>query len=424
MKLLVNVTPLAPPLTGIGHYTRQLLLQLVTNPEFSAQLQDIKGFDMFREYSKEELLSLLHGNDLSASTGDTVSVGQNNSDQAGVENKEGEDKQNLKRGLSYRLQTCLQHLKPYIKRVPGARRLKRLILNRSASTALDRNKDYIYWEPNYVMHPFKGLSVATIYDLSHIHYPEYHPKQRVDDLTQGLAVTLAQANRLISISEFSREQIINELSPSQEIDLVQPCVEAAFFNVTEQEGRALRDKYPLPENYLLSVATLEPRKNFIGLLQAYALLPDDHRQAYPLILAGSKGWLTEELESILQPMEDRGEVRYLGYVDQDDMPALYHNASVMAYVSFYEGFGMPIAEAMAAGTAVVASNCTSMPEVAGEFAELVDPHDIESIRDGLDKLLSNPQLRLSRSKEGKEWAQQWNWRHSALSLMNSFKQLR
>jgi alpha-1,3-rhamnosyl/mannosyltransferase len=106
------------------------------------------------------------------------------------------------------------------------------------------------------------------------------------------------------------------------------------------------------------------------------------------------------------------------------MPALYHKASVMAYVSFYEGFGMPIAEAMAAGTAVVTSNCTSMPEVAGEFAELVDPHDIESIRDGLDKLLSNPQLRLSRSKEGKEWAQQWNWRHSALSLMNSFKQLR
>lgn len=406
MKLLVNVTPLTPPLTGIGHYTRQLLIQLLMNPEFSQEIEDIKGFDVLRVYNREELTQLL---------GMVSGVDSGHSDSA--ETTTGTE---IKQSLLY---TLLQCLKPYIKKIPYARVLKNKLMQRSSGLLLDRYQDYIYWEPNYVMQAFEGKSLATIYDLSHIHYPEYHPKERVAELNKGLELTLAQADRLVSISQFSQQQILEQWSPDQSVDLVFPAVDASFYQIDDAQCIAVKQKYQLPEHYVLSVATLEPRKNFVGLIQAYAELPDSLRQDFPLVLAGTRGWLTDDLERVLAPLVERGEVRYLGYVAQADMPALYQGAELMAYVSFYEGYGMPIAESMAAGTAVVTSDCTSMPEVAGGCAELVDPRSQSSIRDGLYRMLTDENARQRRAEEGRQRALNWSWQQSASRLMSSFRAL-
>ncbi len=402
LKLLVNVTPLTPPLTGIGHYTRQLLIQLLTNPEFSRELQDIKGFDVLRVYNRDELVQLL---------GVTEKTGSEHSGSAGRVMADA--------GGQGSMHALLQVLKPYIKKIPYARALRHKLMQRSSGLLLDRYQDYIYWEPNYVMQAFAGKSLATIYDLSHIHYPEYHPRERVTELNKGLELTLAQADRLVSISQFSRNQMLEQWAPSQTIDLVFPAVDAAFYRVDDTQCEAVKHKYQLPECYVLSVATLEPRKNFIGLVQAYARLPGSLRQRYPLILVGTRGWLTEDLETVLKPLIERGEVRYLGYVAQTDMPALYQSAELTAYVSFYEGYGMPIAESMAAGTAVVTSDCTSMPEVAGGCAELVDPHCQNSIRNGLHRMLTDDELRQQKAEAGHRRAQEWSWEASAKRLLTS-----
>lgn len=399
MKLLVNVSSLAPPLTGIGHSTKQLLIQLLMNPDISVGIQDIKGFDVFGVYDRDELISWLE-------KGKKEDKADNYSADTNVK------KMRL-------LRSVLSFLKPYIKKIPYARALKNVLMRRKSEQVLERYNDYIYWEPNYVMQEFSGKSLATIHDLSHVYYPEYHPRERIEELNSGLDITLNHADRLIAVSEFTRLQILDCWQPSQPVDIVSPAVDESFYNVDVQKQAEVKEKYSLPSDYILSVATMEPRKNFVGLLKAYASLSDEIRKRFPLLLVGSRGWLTDETESVLASLVKSGEVRYLGYIAQEDMPALYQGATLMPYVSFYEGYGMPIAEAMAAGTAVVTSDCSSMPEVAGGCAELVDPTNIESIRDGLHRMLTDDELRQQKAEAGHRRAQEWSWEASAKCLLTS-----
>ena len=396
MDLLVNVTSLQSPLTGIGHYTHNLLRDFIVRSD----IKDIRGVSALGGQSKAELTALIERLECSNIPGKSS----------------GGDSSHCAGSMFHRI------LGPrgiqFAKQVPGIRRLKRGMEQYRTREFSKACRQHVYWEPNYILLPFDGPSVTTIHDVSHIHYPQYHPEERVRFLDQHLAESIERAQSLVVVSEFTREEVIKSFGvDSRQMSVITPGVSPSFGGVYEEtELIEMRHRYKLPENYILYVGTLEPRKNLCGLIRAYKTLPSSLRQRYPLVLVGCKGWGNEELENELRTMLNRGEVLRLGYVAQGDLPKLYNAATVMTYVSFYEGFGMPIAEAMAAGTAVLTANCASMPEVAGGCAELVDPNNIENIGDALRLLLEDDCHRQSLVEAGRLHAQQFTWERSANQL--------
>jgi glycosyltransferase involved in cell wall biosynthesis len=159
------------------------------------------------------------------------------------------------------------------------------------------------------------------------------------------------------------------------------------------------------EPYVLMTGTLEPRKNVPRAVEAFAGLPQDLRDRFELVVAGPPGWETAQIEA--------PDVRLVGLVPDDELPALYAGAAVFLYPSLREGFGLPVLEAMAAGTAVVTSNLSSLPEVAGDAAVLVDPYDVEAIRSGIGALLSDDARRAQLAAAGRERARTFTWERTA-----------
>ncbi|MBY4676796.1 glycosyltransferase family 4 protein [Marinobacterium arenosum] len=396
MKIITNVASLMPPLTGIGHYTRELLSFLLTHPE----VEDIRGMSPVKWYEREQLATLLEPDSSCA----------------------GSDSEPAKRLLR---QSIRGQLVKVARRVPFARRAKQLLAERTARRRAAECDGYLYWEPNYLLLPVSNPAITTVHDLSHMVYPQFHPAERVKLLDQQLGNSLRQAKRVVAVSEYTRLQIEQAFDiPAAEIALVPPAVGDPFRLPHSTEALAgARQRYGLPDQYVLSVGTLEPRKNVEGLIQAYAALPAALRQGFPLVLVGAKGWMTEKLEALLAPMLKRGEVIRLGYVAQQDLPLIYAAASCMGYVSYFEGFGMPIAEAMASGTAVITSNTSSMPEVAGGAARLVDPSDCDDISQALLTVLEDDRLRREMEQRGRDIASQYTWQRSGETLLTEFKRL-
>jgi alpha-1,3-rhamnosyl/mannosyltransferase len=161
--------------------------------------------------------------------------------------------------------------------------------------------------------------------------------------------------------------------------------------------------------YLLVVATLEPRKNLLRLLQAYSSLDNSVRNRYPLVIAGAKGWLTDQLEKLLVSLESSGQIKRLGYIAQQDLPLLYAGAHGFVFPSLYEGFGLPLLEAMASGVPVLTSCRSSLPEVAGENALLVEPEDIDELAMAMVKLIEDDGWRETAIRGGLQQALKHSW---------------
>ena len=291
-------------------------------------------------------------------------------------------------------------------------------------------KHYIYWEPNYICLNHQGVCVPTVHDLSHLICPQFHPKARVKYLKAELPRTLARAKHVIVVSQYTKQSVMEHFDlDDQQITVVPPSVKSEYYPRTASECAQLKKRLDLPENFLLFVGTLEPRKNLQGLLLAYKLLSTELKSQYPLILSGRKGWLLEDIEQILQPMLDSGEVIWLGFVKSEDLPVLYSSATAFTYVSHFEGFGMPIAEAMACGTAVIASDNTAMKEASGGAVCIVSPHSIGSIAQGMRKVLLDSSYRIECETKGLEISKNRSWKVSkqllvaALSNLNNGAQI-
>jgi alpha-1,3-rhamnosyl/mannosyltransferase len=209
----------------------------------------------------------------------------------------------------------------------------------------------------------------------------------------------------------------------RQITVVPPSVKSEYYPRTASECAQLKKRLGLPENFILFVGTLEPRKNLQGLLLAYKLLSTELKSQYPLVLSGKKGWLLEEIEKTLQPMLDSGEVIWLGYLNSKDLPALYSSATAFTYVSHFEGFGMPIAEAMACGTAVIASDNTAMKEASGGAVCIVSPHSIGSIAQGMRKVLLDSSYRIECETKGLEISKNRSWKVSKQLLVTALSNL-
>jgi glycosyltransferase involved in cell wall biosynthesis len=385
MKLLVNLNSLNHPLTGIGEYTLNIVKEILTDD----QVQDIRGMRRSRYINRQQITALV------------------NLLESGNENQ-GKFSQHLSRSGKLQL----------VSRV--ARKLLRIYNEFSLRLYRRMLKHYVYWEPNYICLNHQGVCVPTIHDLSHILCPQFHPKERVRHLQTHLPNTLTRAEHVIVVSEYTKQSVIQNFGfDENKITVVPPSVHQDYYPRLEAECLQLKHRLKLPQKFLLFVGTLEPRKNLKGLLLAYASLPCEMQNEYPLVLAGKRGWLLEEIDELLQPMLKSGAVIWLGYIHRADLPALYSSATALAYVSHYEGFGMPIAEAMAAGTAVIASDSTAMTEASGGAVCSVSPDSVESITQGIGKVLADSEYRRKCEIKGLEVSKHRSWKTSKNLLINA-----
>ena len=343
LRIILNVDAITSPLTGIGRYALQLACGLQRHPDVS----DIRFYAAYR-WIDEPTQALTANQTIAA----------------------------LRKHTPYKVLAL--HLYNWV----------RSAIFRWHTRAFS---DYLLHTPNYVLIPFQGPAVTTIHDLSFIHYPQYHPRERVAFLEKQLPRTLNQAAAIITDSEFVRREVRDILGvPAHKITAIPLGVDSGFRPHSLDELVPALKRYSLVAGrYLLAVATLEPRKNLARLVEAYCALPDHLQQRYPLVFAGARGWLSEALEKQVATLEQRGRVRYLGYVVQQDLPSLYAGARGFAFPSLYEGFGLPVIEAMASGVPVLTSNCSSLLEVAGNAALTVDPEDVDAIRFGLEIILED-----------------------------------
>ena len=287
---------------------------------------------------------------------------------------------------------------------------------------LGRNIDVFHCSNQCKNPPGNTVLTATVHDMTCWLTPEFHSPANIQADANYADKVLKRAQGLIAVSENSRRDTIQVLAIQEDrIVAIHPGIAPHFFDVPAQEVERVRVKLRLTRPYVLTVGTIEPRKNTERLLAAWLALRNDLREQFELIFAGPIGWASDATKAALS--QGRDGVRYLGYVDEADLAGLTAGAAALAYPSLYEGFGFPVAQAMAAGVAVVTSNVSSLPEVAGDAAVYADPRSVESIRLALEKVLESPDLRRELGVRGRKRAEEFRWELTAARTWEFWKRL-
>lgn len=258
---------------------------------------------------------------------------------------------------------------------------------------------------------FPGPAVVTVHDLGYVYFPEAHPPLARRYLAWSTRHSVRRASRIIVDSlATARDLSAHYHVPQHRISLVYPGVDPSLAPVRDSERlAAVRRRYGLPERYLLFVGTLQPRKNIARLVRAYALWREQSgMREVGLVLAGPRGWLYDPVWTAGAP-----DVVMTGYVADADVPALYSGALALLFPSLHEGFGFPVLEAMRCGTPVITSNTSSLPEVAGDAALLVDPRDVQAIAAAIDRVVADEALRASLVERGFQQAATFTWERAA-----------
>lgn len=283
----------------------------------------------------------------------------------------------------------------------------------------------IFHGPNYFLPSCADIGIATVHDLSVFKFPETHPMERLQHFEREFKASLKRAAHLITDTEATRQEVIEYLAwPAENITAVPLGVSPCFAPKPALELAPCLHQYGLtPGGYALCVSTLEPRKKIGSLLKAYERLPRQLREQYPLILAGGAGWLSDELHQEIDRLSAQGWLRYLGFVPERDLPALYAGARTFIYPSIYEGFGLPVLEAMASGVPVVTSNRSSLPEVTQGAARLVDPDDMDALRISIETALCDDLWRERARSLGLQVAQGYSWEQCTQRTVDVYRSI-
>lgn len=281
---------------------------------------------------------------------------------------------------------------------------------------------------------FTSLSKTTkhilvIHDLSYEFYPEFYTfKQRLWHYFLNPKKLCSEADVIIVPSENTKRDLIKYYQiNTDKIQIVNPSISPNFkldSKTLEIQKSLLKKKYDLPDNFILFLGSIEPRKNLNCLIRAYEKLPENLTKKYHLIIAGATGWKNYSIYNFANKSKLKHRIKFLGYLKDEDKPALYSLSDIFIFPSIYEGFGMPILEAMQMGVPIISSNRSSLNEVAKNSALLINPTSIQSLTCGMQSLLSNNDLRNIYKKRGLEMASKFSSEKSAeiwLRIINSLK---
>lgn len=380
LKVILSVDLVTPPITGIARYALELAQNLINQPK----LETLRYFYFGRWLNQEQLNTL-------------AQVG------SGI--------QSSRKTWRNKLAGNRMAVHAYSKIMPIWSGLQ-----------LRHEHDSIFHSPNYFLPPFPGRSIATVHDLSHVWYPQFHPAARRELLERELPHTFKRADFIITDAESVRKEIISYFGwPKEKIAAIPLGVDTCYHPRIEAQLFTPLSLWNLsPGKYSLYVGTIEPRKNLMRLITAYEMLPERLRREWPLVLAGSRGWQSNEIHQKIKQASNAGWLRYLDYVPQSALPALYAGARLFTFPSLYEGFGLPPLEAMASGIPVITANTSSLPEVVGNAALIVQPEDTDAIYTALCQALEDEKWRENAVRAGLVRAAQLTWEMCAFKTMQVY----
>jgi len=267
--------------------------------------------------------------------------------------------------------------------------------------------------------PTKAAKVTTIHDFGFLKFPDVaHPKI-IAVMKRKLNLVKKECDLIIAVSQATKNDAVAFLGiPAEKIQVIYEAGPEEFKKTNQEEVEKIKKKYKIKGNYLLSVATLEPRKNLKRIIEAFKKLKTGKTQKLKLVIVGKFGWGEIKISNHESQMPD---IIFTGYVSDQDLASLYSGATCLVYASLYEGFGQPILEAMACGCPVVTSNVSSMPEIAGEAAVLVDPEKVEDITRGIQEALENREQLIEK---GKARAKEFSWEKTARETLKVYQEAR
>lgn len=286
-------------------------------------------------------------------------------------------------------------------------------------------KDYIYHSPSFVLPHFAGRCVSTVHDMSAFRVPQYHPQSRVKYQQDIFPHLVKKGDLFITDSEFSRDELLDFFPvPGDRVVSVPLGADPVFQPRSVPAIAGSLARYGLEAGrYTLCVGTIEPRKNVERLIDAYAQLSPEIRASWPLVLVGGRGWNSEQIHAKIARYSTAGWLKYLSFVHDEDLPMIYSGARLFAFLSHYEGFGLPVLEAMASGIPVVSSNAASLPEVGGDAVIYVSPEDDAQIIDTLERVLTDEALLQSLSQRGLERAKVFSWGRAVSDTIDAYRRL-
>lgn len=389
-SIIYNLNSIRPPLTGIGRYAIELLR---TGVEANMPLMAIHGNKVLESDSLAELLK----------------------------EYDQPTSQSGQLGLSER------RLRQLIGGIPFSRALyrslDRLRFNKLTKTKIAEGA--IIHDLNYSLSPLVNSGLSTVYDLSHVKYQQTHPRHRVKYLEQYFNELKLSDTSIITISDSVRLDLIDnyDIHPSR-IQVTHLAADSVFRPRDETGCQARLDQYALRfKHYILCVGTLEPRKNLGNVLTAYESLDETVKNAFPLVIAGASGWKSRKLEEQLTRLSKTGTVIKLGFVPQGVLPVLYAGAAAFVYPSLYEGFGLPLLEAMQSGCPCITSNTGALAEVSGDHAIQVNPERWSDIASNLNQLLQDSEQISYYSQSGQQRAKDFSWRKTAANTRKIYDAL-
>lgn len=375
MKVLLNGLSVVYPISGVGQYTLQL----------SWALENLLGSGKVFWYGKDFSQYRYPYSDKNGST--------------------------FGNQIQY-------HIKRSLRQIPAFTTALHSWRNRQFQSFIERIRPSLYHETKYALFDFEdGPTIITLYDLSFLRHPEWHPIDRVRYFEKFCLKKLSRAEAIITISEFIRKEILDLLN----IDPTKIHVTPLGVDRNFHPGRDRLEN--LRERYILFLGNLEPRKNLTMLIKAYQSLPKPLRGRYPLVIAGATGWGPKEFQKVLYLSQKNEKPIFTGYIPQSILPHLYRGASLFVYPSLYEGFGLPVLEAMASGVPVIASNSTSLPEVVGDAGLLVDPCDVDRLKEAMIQILEDEKKRREMVERGMARAKIFSWEKCAQGTLAVYKKV-
>src|SRR5665647_2941569 len=277
---------------------------------------------------------------------------------------------------------------------------------------------------------YSGKTIVTIHDLAVYKLDDVFPRFFQAKNKALISLMVSKAEKIIAVSHSIKNDLQAILKcPEEKIQVIYSGFDKRMFEIPEVDRKKILDKYAIKDKYLLFLGTLEPSKNIVRLFEAFKIFKEKNKKDkiisdYKLVMAGKRGWLAKEYRQIAKDLGLAKDIIFTGYVMGDDLVPLFHNADFFVMPSLYEGFGTTVLEAFATGTPAIVSNVSSIPEITGDAAELVNPMDVQNIAEAMIKLSRNEELKNAYREKGFKQLEKFNWEKCARETLEVYKSLK